>query len=197
MTNFVTWEWMRAYLFTGLVVLYLLRMLNIWLNRTRRATHWGKELIRTFTPKKTLDWGDELLALLLLSLIAVVWPVALVWILISLRSRKASWRPQLPEDAFTCQSPHLRQTVTRAEAESVGTVIDPLGRAPALPFGHLNVGWLAFLGKEAEGFALCYFEVPPLPAAGNENQNPSCCQYRGFAWVKARKVKAEFVFEGS
>jgi len=196
MTDFLNWEWARAYLITGMVVLYLLRMLNIWLNRTRTDQHWLQELLSTFIPSKAINWRDELLALLLISLIAVAWPVVLIWILIDILSVNANWRSQLPEAAFTCQPLNLRRVVSRVDAETLGAVIDPLGRAPAMPFGHLHEGWLAFIGKEAEGLALWYFEVPPEPVAGDENRTTTLLSYRGFAWVKARKVKAEFVFEG-
>jgi len=196
MTDFLNWEWARAYLITGMVVLYLLRMLNIWLNRTRTDQHWLQELLSTFIPSKAINWRDELLALLLISLIAVAWPVALIWILIDILSVNANWRSRLPEAAFTCQPLNLRRVISRVDAETLGAVTDPLGRAPARPFGHLHKGWLAFLDKEAEGFALWYFEVPPEPVTGNENRTTTLLNYRGFAWVKDRKVKAEFVFEG-
>jgi hypothetical protein len=196
MTDFLTWEWARAYLITGLGVLYLLRMLSIWLNRTRTSKHWLQELLSTFIPSKGINWRDELSALLLISVVALAWPVVLIWILTDLLSVNANWGSRLPEAAFTCQPPNLRRAVSRTDAESLGVVIDPLGRAPALPFGHLHAGWLTFLGKEAEGFALWYFEVPPKPVAGNENRDSTLLRYRGFAWVKGRKVKAEFVFEG-
>jgi hypothetical protein len=48
------------------------------------------------------------------------------------------------------------------------------------------------LAKEEPGFSLWYFEVPPENARGRHER--AC---RGFAWVKARKVQAEFVFETS
>ena len=147
-------------------------------------------------PEKGIDWKEAIFTLLAFSLLWVVWPVLAVWIMVNLCSPTAHWRSQLPEAAFKCQSPHLRNAVTPADAETLGTVIDPLGRAPALPFGHLNVGWRAFLGKEAEDFALWYFEVPHKPISDKDTEAPSYLEYRGFAWVKGRKVKAEFVFEG-
>ena len=81
---------------------------------------------------------------------------------------------------------------TPAEAEKLGVVIDPLRRAPVLPFGHLNGAWVAFLDGQGADFSLWYFEVP---LENTPNRQRLAC--RGFAWVKARKVQAEFVFEGS
>jgi hypothetical protein len=80
--------------------------------------------------------------------------------------------------------------ISIAEAENLGVVTDPLGRAPALPFGHLNGAWLTFLSGQEPDFSLWYFEVPLENALVRYER--AC---RGFAWVKARKVKAEFVFE--
>jgi len=80
--------------------------------------------------------------------------------------------------------------ISTAEAEKMGVVADPLGRAPALPFGHLNGAWQSFLAKREDDFSLWYFEVPVENAPVRFGR--AC---RGFAWVKARKVQAEFVFE--
>jgi hypothetical protein len=196
MTSFLTWERGLAYLAVGVVALYLIRMLNMWLNRTRTEGPWWEELRNIFMPNKKFDWKEALLSLLLFSLFSVAWPVIVVWISINHFSSTASWRSKLPEATFTCQQAHLRKAMTQAEAESMGAVIDPLGRAPALPFGHLNAGWQAFLGNHAEDLALWYFEVPHRPTDGKSTDAPSYLEFRGFAWVQAGKVKAEFVFEG-
>jgi hypothetical protein len=197
MRNFLTWEWCRVYLATGLVMLYLMRTVAIWLDRTRTGKPWWEELRSTFIPENGINWKDALITLLGFSLLSVVWPVLVLWMLINTFSGQASWRSKLPEAAFTCKPPHLRKTITQVDAEKLGAIIDPLGRAPALPFGHLNAGWLAFLGKKAEGFALWYFEVPCNPISTGESTQPVFSSHRGLAWVKSRKVKAEFIFEGN
>jgi hypothetical protein len=197
MTSFLTWQWCRAYLVSGLVLLYLVHMVTLWLERARTGEPWWKELRSTFLPKKGGGWKDALITLLGFSILSIAWPVLALWMLINIFSGNASWRSKLPEAAFACQPAHLRKAVTQPEAETLGTVIDPLGRAPTLPFGHLNAGWLAFLGMEAEGFALWYFEVPCAPIATSETTQPVFLNRRGLAWVKSRKVKAEFVFEGN
>jgi len=197
MRNFLTWEWCRVYLATGLVMLYLMRTVAIWLDRTRTGKPWWEELRSTFISENGINWKDALITLLAFSLLSVVWPVLVLWMLINTFSGKASWRSKLPEAAFTCKPPHLRKTITQVDAEKLGAIIDPLGRAPTLPFGHLNAGWLAFLGKEAESFALWYFEVPCKPMSTGESTQPVFSSHRGLAWVKSRKVKAEFIFEGN
>jgi len=196
MANFLTWEWGLAYLAVGVVALYLIRMLSIWLNRTRTEEPWWREIRSVFRPEKKFPWKTELIVLLVSCVMSVAWPVLVVWISIILFSSTASWRAKLPEATFTCQPAHLRKAMIQAEAESMGTVIDPLGRAPALPFGHLNAGWQAFLGNHAEDFSLWYFEVPHIPKDDESTAAPSYLEFRGFAWVQAGKVKSEFVFEG-
>lgn len=126
----------------------------------------------------------------------LVWPPVLVWAIVGLCGPSAMWRLQLPAASFYCKPHHLRKPMTQVEVEKLGVVVDPLGRVPSLPFGHLNAGWLAHLGEEAEGFALWYFEVPRKPASSIRAEETARFEYRGFAWVKGRKVKAEFVFEG-
>ena len=195
MANFLTWEWCGVYWVSGLVVLYVLRMVSTWLRRTRSPKHWHQDLVSTFMPTKAFDWLEELKILPGLVVVAVLWPVAAVFAIKDLCGANASWRARLPEAKFSCKPPHLLRAVSRAEAEILGTVIDPLGRAPALPFGHLNSGWMAFLSGQAADFALWYFEVPREPAADG-SPKPRYLRYRGFAWVKGGKVGAEFVFEG-
>ncbi|MFZ4711842.1 MAG: hypothetical protein ACOYMH_18580 [Zwartia sp.] len=197
MTTFFTWKWIGSYLATGIVVIYLTRMLTLWLNRTRTGQPWWVEIHAVFRPEKQFQWKDEFITLLICCLFSVAWPVILVWIPISLCSSSANWRSRLPSASFKCQPAHLRKAITPFVAETLGTVIDPLNRAPSLPFGHLNAGWLAFLGMEAEGFALWYFEVPCAPIATSESTQTVLLNQRGLAWVKSRKVKAEFVFEGN
>lgn len=197
MVNLLTWEWCRAYLATGLLMLYLVRTLSIWLDRTRTGEPWWRQLRSTFLPGKRFAWKDELVTLLGFGLLSVAWPVFVLWMLIHISSAEANWRSKLPEASFTCQPTYLRKAVTLVEAQIMGTVIDPLGRAPALPFGHLNAGWLAFLAKESEGFVLWYFDVPHTPAANGKSDQPDLLRQRGLAWVKSRKIKAEFVFEGN
>ena len=196
MTNFLTWESCLAYLSTGLIALYLLQAVTLWLERTRTEEPWWSEFRSTFVPATGINWREVLITLVGFSLLSVVWPVLAFGMGINIFGSKASWRSKLPEANFICQPRYLRKAVTRADAEIMGTIVDPLGRAPVGPFGHLNAGWLTFLEKGSEGLALCYFEVPHKPVDGEDPDVISYSKYRGLAWVKGRKVRAEFVFEG-
>lgn len=137
-----------------------------------------------------LSAGEWLGVHLLVGVAVLLWPLAIFIFVSGARKPEPAALPPGPEDAFHCQRVHLRMLTSPAQAEQLGEVTDPLGRAPALPFGHLHSGWRAFLGKQEAAYSLWYFEVPDGDAAGAQR-----LQYRGFAWVKARKVQAEFIFE--
>jgi len=87
--------------------------------------------------------------------------------------------------------------VSISEAEVGAAVVDPRGRAPALPFGHLNPGWNAFLAKRQSGWKLWRFEIPgQLPASdGGITHRWSVPRGRkiGYAWAKWKRVEAEFI----
>ena len=125
-------------------------------------------------------------------LAVLVWPLSIGVGISEIRKSAKTYPEPSPEEKFRCQREHLRMPISIPEAENSGVVTDPLGRAPALPFGHLNGAWLTFLSGQEADYSLWYFEVPLENALVRYER--SC---RGFAWVKARKVKAEFVFETS
>jgi hypothetical protein len=54
----------------------------------------------------------------------------------------------------------------------------------------MNGAWQTFLSKQEVDFSLWYFEVSSEEAL---DRHERAC--KGFAWVKARKVQAEFIFE--
>ena len=128
--------------------------------------------------------------MLFVPLAVLVWPLSIAVGIGEIRKPAKTYPEPSPEEKFRCQREHLRMPISIAEAENLGAVSDPLGRAPALPFGHLNGVWLTFLSGQEADFSLWYFEVPLENAMVRYER--AC---RGFAWVKARKVQAEFVFE--
>jgi hypothetical protein len=85
----------------------------------------------------------------------------------------------------------LLEVVTVEEAEASGKVVDPLHRAPDLPFGHLNGAWNVFLAKRRMGYRLKRFTVP----ANERNGNDAPPAAQGFAWVKWGTVKSDFLCE--
>jgi hypothetical protein len=131
----------------------------------------------------------------------LVWPLAVAFLVIEFRPKpEKPARVPDPEDAFDIKSVHLLRAVTAAEAESQAIVTDPLSRVPALPFGHLNAGWLRLLAQMQEGDKLWYGEVPgrqlpyPVPERQVQFELPVGAK-RGYAIQRQGKVVADFLFE--
>ena len=134
-------------------------------------------------------------------MVFVLWPVSVcIAIYMLYQDRKSeTWSPD-PQDAFTCQSKHLVAVLTPESAESINRIVDPRGRVPDVPFGHLNTGWRALIDSMKEGDELWSFEVPGY--APGPGEPPSRHKWalargteRGYALVASGKVKAEFVYE--
>jgi hypothetical protein len=192
MPQLTAFEWVGVYLGVGACALVLMRLFVKWVVRPPQQSEFVTEMMAAIRVDLPYDWREKAKSVLFVPLAVLVWPLSVGVGITELRKPARSYRAPAPEEKFRCQREHLRMLTSPLEAEKLGVVTDPLGRSPALPFGHLNGAWVAFLAKEEPGFSLWYFEVPPENARGRHER--AC---RGFAWVKARKVQAEFVFETS
>ena len=190
MTELTTLQWFGVYLVVGACVLVLLRLYVKLVVRPPGNSEFVTEMMAAIRADEPYDWRSKAKSVLFMPLAVVVWPLSVGVGISEIRKPARSYPEPAPEEQFRCQREHLRMLISTAEAERLGVVTDPLGRAPALPFGHLNKAWVRFLNKNEAGFSLWYFEVPLENAL---IRHARAC--RGFAWVKARKVQAEFVFE--
>ena len=190
MTELTALEWVGAYLGVGACALLLMRAYVKWVVRPPGQSEFVTEMMAAIRADQPHDWRKQAKSVLFVPLALLVWPLSIGVGISEIRKPARSYLGPSPEEKFHCQREHLRMPISTMEAEKMGVVTDPLGRAPALPFGHLNSAWQTFLGKKEDGFSLWYFEVPVY---GTPVRFGSAC--RGFAWVKARKVQAEFVFE--
>jgi hypothetical protein len=75
--------------------------------------------------------------------------------------------------------------------------IDPLGRAPRVPFGHLHAGWTHLLSRKTQKHDLWWFEVPPPFAEKSDNGEKPRPQWSGYALTRGKSVRAEFFVEWS
>ena len=180
------------YLTVGASVLVLMRLVVKWIVRPPQQTESVTEMMAAIRADHSFDWRNTVESALFLPLAVLVWPLSVGVVISEIFKPAKTYRGPSPEELFHCQREDLRMLTSPLEAEKLGVVTDPLGRAPALPFGHLNGAWVRFLNKNEAGFSLWYFDVPPAEA---QVRHSRAC--RGFAWVKARKVQAEFVFEGA
>jgi len=194
MNQLTAWQWFGVYLIAGACVLVLMRLYVKLVVRPPGNSEFVTEMMAAIRADQPFDWRSKAKSVLFMPLAVLVWPLS-VGVGISEIRKPARGYPgnppePAPEEQFRCQREHLRMPISAAEAEMMGTVTDPLGRAPDLPFGHLNGAWVTFLNKKEADFSLWYFEVPLENAVVRPER--AC---RGFAWVKARTVQAEFVFE--
>ena len=185
-------QWFGVYLGVGACALLLMRLYVKWVVRPPAQSAFVTEMMAAIRAEQPYDWRAKAKSVLFVPLALLVWPLSIGVGISELRKPVITYREPSPEERFRCQREHLRMPISTTEAEKMGAVTDPLGRAPALPFGHLNGAWQSFLVKKEDDFSLWYFEVPLENARVRHER--AC---RGFAWVKARKVQAEFVFETS
>ena len=104
-----------------------------------------------------------------------------------------------PEDYFKCKKNCLVKKVVPQEVEVKAIVLDPKGRVPNLPFGHLHSGWIKLLGQLEKGDSLWSFKTPGWTASKEERGATQWAIPRGvvsgYAVVRNGKVKAEFLTE--
>ena len=175
--------WFGIYLAIGLPVLVLLRLLGAIRTKLQPAGEMYRAIMADLRSKESrrVRWTRFAKEILMYQLILLIWPVVLVILILDICFwSKDHWTPD-PEAAFNCRRQHLVRVVAPEAAEAEAKVVDPLGRAPDLPFGHLNAGWRELLAGRQIGDTLWYFEI-----AGAK---------RGYALVQSGKVRAEFVFE--
>jgi hypothetical protein len=125
----------------------------------------------------------------------IFWPLVLVGFALDPWITSIGYWLDRRRNRFACKSQHLLASVSVTDAEDGARIIDPLHRVPNLPFGHLNPTWHEFLQKKRAGCRLWKFTIP-----GNADENDPQWSTRaggkvGYAWVRWRRVQAEFVYE--
>ena len=195
--------WVYAYLLAAIPALVLVRLFQVLTAPAGELSGFLKDFVDMLREQYKLDQDKRLLAEKWAFMLGAIllWPLAVAFGVSEFRPKPEKLtRVPDPEDAFDIKSVHLLRTVTAAEAESQAIVFDPLGRVPALPFGHLNAGWLRLLAQMQESDTLWYGEVPgrqiPYPAPERQVQfELPVGAKRGYAIQRQGKVVADFLFE--
>ena len=134
----------------------------------------------------------------------LIWPFSILLLIVAAifpQLLESKPMPYNPEDDLICKKEHLLKEVTVEQAESNSMVVDPLGRAPKEPFGHLAAGWREFLSQSEPGYKLWAFKVPGSfntfdgSTKNGRQWSVAMGERVGFAWVHKRKIKAEFLTE--
>lgn len=139
-----------AYAIVGTLVL-LAALVDDWRSSGRTVFESGDTML------------DHLVELLAALLVIIVWPIMLVMMLHALIKRMR----QTADDSasnnskgpFRVRPEDLGERLSREAVEAREHVADPLGAAPALPFGHLNAVWTAFAARLESGDELWTFEA--------------------------------------
>ena len=152
-----------AYLSLGLLLL-------IGLLAERKPRERGDpslvELAKAMDPARKSRWyrvRSDILAPGLTGLLVVLaWPGALLWTAKIKFERWLQDRSIAAHEAsriFSVKRGDLVERVEVAAVEAKETVFDPLGAAPAVPFGFLNPQWQAFLAKGTAADAVWSFRA--------------------------------------
>jgi hypothetical protein len=197
----VEWMWhLQLYVLLGFASLVVLRLGTWIVNGSTKSEkkQWEEFLQRPGDVKPWQKTAKELLQNFgVFIAFLFIWPVILLILLVMLIKGPDSHRDPEPEDKFDCKLHSLRRKVTPVIAEAEAIIVDPKGRVPSKPFGHLHEGWKKFLNQGEPGDDLWTFtlegEAPYRPADVPWTQRDG--RKEGFAWVRDGKVKAEFLIE--
>lgn len=197
--------WFCTYLLSGVVVLSLLRLIARLQTTPMTVREFWLNMVGAYDDVRHQRISMAIFAekVLMLPVMILIWPASVCIVIYALYEDRHPkvWVPD-PEDAFTCHRQHLIAKATPEAAELQARIVDPLGRVPDLPFGHLNGGWRALLAAVQVGDELWSFKVPGY--APDPQGTPSIHRWavprgakRGYALVAGGKVKADFVYEWS
>ena len=132
-----------VYAYLAIGVLAALSMLAFAYFSKAHALHWRRP-------------EDVTVIVFLIAGVPIVWPalvVFLAWEIVSSMLRRGHGTAEAAkEEKFRIVEKHLIEALSVAEIERRELVDDPLGGAPRVPFGHLNVVWAGLLeGVTPEG----------------------------------------------
>ncbi len=191
-------EYALSYIAFGIVALIVCRVIN-WL-RHRNQDRFVSELLAarksslgSFRPldafKEIGVWGFALL----------IWPIA-VWVVVwdifaAIKRGNVAYREPDPQDRFYAKD-NLTEIVSIDQAESRERIMDPLGRVPPVPFGHLSVGWKRFLARKPSAEAQLWAFHRKTDQKAHWSFDRANGVGRGYCWVLNGKISAEIRIEG-
>jgi hypothetical protein len=190
-------DWFWLYVGIGAISFPVLRLLVYVFHRKESPSVWVQEVMQAFEKEKTLAdrikksivWVGSVL------LFCLAWPVAVMVGLYALFFDKQTPSYRSDEPRFICQKDSLIKQVNPIEVEAASFVVDPLGRVPNVPFGHLYQGWINLLAQLEPMDQLWSFQTKG--GAIDPDDSPKYSKPRnvksGLAIVRDKKVVAEFI----
>lgn len=186
---------LTLYVITGIVILCLV----YFINRDEEPSDWAKDVLNALNPRtKTLKdyFLDLLVYTFCIAIIMFAWPGFLIWLAYEsykeggLIGRLLGHTPySFHSYPFKCHPKHLICEIAPIDAEKEGQIYDPLNTTPKDGFGYLHSVWIEFLSGHGCEETLWKFEVNPNESTFRNKR------YSGYAWVKDKKVVAEFLVE--
>jgi hypothetical protein len=195
-------DWVLIYLVSGGVLLASIRLYNDFFKKKDDKTNWVKDVLDSLedSKPKSISARQVIKVFLFVMLVLMVWPFAIAVAIKEVFFPAKNEVRLKPEDYFTCKKSHLIKKVIPQEIEKQAVVIDPKGRAPQVPFGHLHPGWINLLSQLEQEDALWAFKKPgQKPPKVDDKASIQWSVPRGevsgYAVVRNGKVKAEFLTE--
>lgn len=190
-------DWFWIYSGVGAVCFPVLRLLVYIFHRKESPSTWAQEAIAAFEKsrslkekiKKSFSWVGIAIVVVL------IWPLTILIVLYSLFFDKQ--QPYVPseESRYTCQKKDLLKQVDPVDVEAASYVVDPLGRVPNVPFGHIHQGWVNLLSELEVNDELWSFQTKGWTSESGDS--PKYLKPRnirsGFAIVREKKIVAEFI----
>jgi hypothetical protein len=188
-----TWsDYLFLYTSPG-VALAAFLLVNAWRERPKE---FARGLMRALGKETSpVDQLKEILFYCFsISCVLFAWPAFVIYYFKHLQDEKANkvWQA-LPN--FDCAPEYLIAEINPVDAEITSYVIDPLGTVPALPFGHLNKGWVNFLTDMTDGADQMWSFYIPKGGKIGKYQFETTSETRGYAMVRGGKIVAEFITE--
>lgn len=191
--------WGGAYLATGLVFLILARLLVKLFYKDKRSNFVKEMMTAIDNDRSPAEKRRKFFKSVAVSGLAIaVWPLTFSILINELRDSSISEFEDGGEPKFRCETKDLLEKVNPLEVEAGAKVLDPLGRVPDLPFGHLNKGWLRLRRKVRPGDVMWSFRtsgyMPHADGPGPRYEGPHSV-LAGYAIVRNGKIVAEFLTE--
>ncbi len=154
---------LQIYFSVGLVVCLAVVTSHLWMKRGQASSL--TDALKSLNPSRQRFWyrvlEDVVVPGLAFILVWLVWPVAIGFKFYEMYQKKdaeANSERLAKAKVFVLKEEALIREMTVAEIEEANRVMDPLGAAPNLPFGHLNAVWVEFRDGLGVGETLHLFE---------------------------------------
>ena len=155
--------YLQIYFGVGLAVCLAVVISHLWMKRRQASAL--TDALKSLNPSRQRFWyrvmEDVVVPGLAFILVWLVWPFALVLKFFEMFKKKeaaANSERLAKAKVFVLKEETLVREMTVAEIEQANMLMDPLGAAPNLPFGHLHAVWVEFRDELGVGETLHLFE---------------------------------------